>query len=148
MITLKPFGFSSYRKKLEAAERKVEDLNKPMDMVDKIAMAAVKSYPPYGNWRNGEISFTKTRPGAKYRRTGALGRGWKRRRYSTGKMLKLTIWHSHVTSGRYYRYVMGREQSAIHAPWWNTANTWGDILKPEVLKIFRDYMKTVVVVKL
>lgn len=142
-IMLKPFGFASYKKKLEKLGRSVEDLDKPMDEVDKVAMGAVKSYPPYGDWESGEVSFTRTRPGSKYKRTGALGRGWRRRRTNSGKMMKLIIWHSHPASGRYFPYVAGRNQAPIHQPWWETTETWPAKLKPKLLEIFRKYMKDV-----
>lgn len=143
MITIRVHGTSAYRKKLEKASMGLENLDKPMDEAAKISLAAVKSYPPYSDWQNGNVSFVKVRPGAKYKRTGALGRGWKHRKYSSGKQMKLIIWHSHPTSGRYFPYVAGRNQAPIHQPWWETTETWPAKLKPKLLEIFRKYMKDV-----
>lgn len=148
MITVRVFGTSAYRKKLEKAAMSLDNLDKPMNEAAKISLSAVKSYPPLGNWKDGEISFTRQRPGSKYKRTGALGRGWKHRKYSSGKQMKITVWHSHPVSGRYFPYVAGRNQAAIHKPWWETVETWPAHIQPVILKVFRDYMKTVVVFKI
>lgn len=144
-ITIRINGLPSYKKKLEALGEAVDKLDEPMAEARRIALAAVKSYPPYGNWEEGQISFSPTRPGSKYKRTGALGKGWRARVSKTNKMHKLLLWHSHPTSGRYFPYVQGDSQSSFHRPWWVTKEEWQVKLRPITLKIFQNYMKSLVV---
>ena len=141
---IKSFGFPAYRKKLDSLGLSLDNMDAAYDEVEKVTKSAIKSYPPYGNWEQGEISFTRTRPGSKYKRTGDLGKGWKGRRQHTQKMYKYIVWHQHPTSGDYFPYVAGRNQSATHKPWWITIEEWPSKLQPVTLKIFQRHMKSIV----
>jgi hypothetical protein len=135
---------SQYKKKLEKAGRSLRDLDKPMSEAGKIALAAIKSYPPYDDgWKNGKPSFIPYRPGSKYKRKGdnkGLKSGIKGRLTKGSKI----VVRYRITSGMiaYDKYVFGNEQSAIHRPWWRKVEAWEPIIRPEVTKIFQEFMKS------
>lgn len=142
-LNVRAYGMPQYKKKLDKIGRSLNNLDVPMSQAGKIALAAVKSYPPYDDgWKQGRSSFTPFRPGSKYKRrgdNGGLKTGFKGRLTKGSRIVvRYNITNSTIS---YAKYVMGDEQTGIHRPWWHTVDKWESIIRPEVTKIFRDFMK-------
>lgn len=147
-FTVKANGMPQYKKKLDMMGRSLEDLEKPMREAGEIAKALVRSYPPYGNWEQGHISFTDFRPGSKYKRTKALQKGWKGQLLKGSKIQVRYRVYNYTTvdkrGRKYAQYVQGDNQAAVHAGWWFTEKEMADKLHKVTLKIFQKFMKDVV----
>lgn len=139
-LNIRADGIKQYAKKLKNIGKAVESLDKPMKEAGQIALAAVRSYPPYTeSWKGGTPSFSYYRPGSKYRRTKTLQEGWRGRITKGSKIVVRYSVTNHSVA--YMRYVMGDSRQNIHAPWWHTLDEWDEILKPYVFRVFQDFMK-------
>ena len=132
-----------YKKKMDELGRSIQELSDPMKKAGKIAMAAVRSYPPYdGGWKEGRESFTPVRPGSKYKRKGAAGglkTGWEGKITRGSRIgIRYSLRNNEIA---YAKFVQGVSQASIHTPWWLTVEQWEPILRPHVTEIFRDFMK-------
>lgn len=144
-LNIRAYGMPQYKKKMIQLGRDLEELNKPMKEAGKIAMAAVRSYPPYdGGWKQGRESFTPVRPGSKYKRKGDRGglkTGWEGKLTKGSKIVvRYSLRNDKIA---YAKYVQGLERSSFHAPWWLTVDEWEPVIRPEVTAIFRDFMKKI-----
>lgn len=142
-LNIRAYGMPQYKKKLQKLGKDLEQLDKPMKEAGKVALAAVKSYPPYdGSWKDGRESFTPFRPGSKYRRLGGSGglkTGWRGRLTKGSKIVvRFSLTNNDI---KYAKFVQGIEQAGIHAPWWLTVDQWEPILRPHTTQIFRDFME-------
>lgn len=147
-ISIKASGFNEYAKRLANVNKKVSDLEKPMREAGEIAKALVRSYPPYGNWQAGHVSFAERYPGAKYKRTRTLQRAWKGQLRKGSRILFTYRVFNYSTfeekRGRpYLKYVQGDEQAPIHVGRWYVKDTMKIMLEGEVSKIFEKYMRGV-----
>lgn len=145
-LNIRAYGMPQYKKKMIALGKELEELDKPMKDAGKIALAALRSYPPYdGGWKDGKESFTPVRPGSKYKRKGddgGLKTGW-RGRLTKGS--KITVRYSLANDDiKYTKFVQGLQRTSVHAPWWLTVEEWEPVLRPHVTETFRDFMKKAV----
>lgn len=135
---------------IERKNKKIEDLATPMREAGKIALAAVKSYPVYGNWRAGQVTSAAIRPNSKYKRTFSLQRSWNGRTNvaKKGRSISYTIYQKSVMNGKknakeYMPYVQGDEQTAVHSRWWRTLDSWNSEFQVVIERIFRDYLSRI-----
>ena len=151
-LQIKVVGAADFARKLAKIEKDISDLVEPLKEAGQIAKAAVKSYPPYTNsWKTGTPSFIRKRPGSKYVRTGALQKSWNGRLQKKGKAPSYIVYQKTSMNQKekmdardYMPYVQGAEQTAIHSAYWNTLDTWTEILEPIVSEIVGDYVTKLV----
>lgn len=141
-LNIRAYGMPQYKKKLQSLGISLNELDKPMKKAGQIAMAAVRSYPPYtGSWKTGKESFVQYRPGSKYRRTQHLQGNWDGKLTKGSKIVvRYSIRENKV---EYAKFVQGNQQSRQHKPWWLTVEQWEPIIRPFVTEIFRDFMKDI-----
>lgn len=146
-ITVRTSGMDKVQNRLAKANKKLEDLSKPMKDIGRIAVALVRSYPPYGNWRDGQISFVRKYPGAKYTRTKTLQKNWKgqlRRGSRVSFSYRVYNYGTVDRRGRpYLKYVQGDEQAAPHPGRWYTEEDMRPMLEDEANKILEQFMHDV-----
>ncbi len=146
-ITIKVTGVDKYQNRLRKINQKLENLEAPTREAGKIALALAKSYPPYGNWKGGQISFVTRYPGAKYVRTRTLQKAWKGQLRKGSKVLFTYRVFNYGTidkRGRpYFKYVQGQEQAPPHPGRWYTEDQMKPMMEAEAAKIFKKYMKDV-----
>ncbi len=146
-ITIKVTGIDKYQNRLRKINQKLENLEAPTREAGKIALALAKSYPPYGNWKGGQISFVTRYPGAKYVRTRTLQKAWKGQLRKGSKVLfTYRVFNYGVMDKRgrpYLKYVQGDEQAPPHPGRWYTGDQMRPMMEEEMGKIFKKYMKDV-----
>lgn len=146
-ITIKVTGVDKYQNRLRKINQKLENLETPTREAGKIALALAKSYPPYGNWKGGQISFVTRYPGAKYVRTRTLQKAWKGQLRKGSKVLftyRVFNYGTMDKRGRpYLKYVQGDEQAPPHPGRWYTDEQMRPMMEEEMGKIFKKYMKNV-----
>ena len=144
-LNVRAYGMPQYKKKIEKLGKELSELDKPMKEAGKIALAALRSYPPYDDgWKEGKESFVSVRPGSKYKRlgdNGGLKTGWKGRLTKGSRIgVRYSLTNSTI---KYVKFVQGYEQSSLHTPWWLTVEQWEPVLRPHVTEIFRNYMEKI-----
>ena len=146
-ITVKASGITEFQNRLMRANRRLEDLETPTREAGQIALALAKSYPPYGNWRAGQISFVDKYPGAKYVRTRTLQKAWKGQLRKGSRVLftyRVFNYGAVDKRGRpYLKYVQGEEQAPPHPGRWYTDDTMKPMMEQEMNRIFTRYMRVV-----
>lgn len=146
-ITVKASGIREFQNRLQKANRRLEDLEAPMREAGAIALALVRSYPPYGNWQGGQVSFVDKYPGAKYKRTRTLQKAWKGQLRKGSRVLFTYRVYNYGTvdkRGRpYLKYVQGEEQASPHPGRWYTKDMMKPMLDVEATRIFQRYMSKV-----
>lgn len=145
-LNVRAYGMPQYKKKIEKLGKELSELDKPMKEAGKIALAALRSYPPYdGGWKEGKESFTPFRPGSKYRRKGDAGglkTGWEGKLTKGSRIVvRFSLRNNKIA---YAKFVQGYERTAVHAPWWLTVDEWEPLIREQTTKIFRDFMKNIV----
>jgi hypothetical protein len=144
-VSVKATGIKGYAKRLASINKHMNELDVPMRESGDVTMALVRSYPPYGDWRKLHVSFQLVRPGAKYKRTKELQRGWGGKLTKGSNILvrfRATNRGAIDKRGREYsHYVQGDAQAPNHMGIWYTEHEMGELLHAETLKIFRDFMK-------
>lgn len=130
--------------RLQKLNKKVEELDKPMTKAGELAMNAVRSYPQYRAWYNGQVSNQPYRPGSKYKRTFELQNAWQGRlAHVRGTIVRYYINLSPGSPAkRYAPYVVGDRQNPVHAFWWIPISGWPRLLKPYIDKIFYAWYRT------
>lgn len=142
MINIRAYGAPQYIKKLERLGRGIEELEKPMREMGKIALAAVKSYPSYGDWRHGQVSSDLQRPGSKYRRTLNLQKSITGRLYNANKSnARYMVYQGNRARADYLKYVIGDEQDPYHAGYWQTMEEWKPLIQEAVLDVFHKWYR-------
>lgn len=136
-------GMDKYTTRLQKAGRHFDEIDVPLKRAGEMALAAVKSYPPYGSWYSGQVSSAPFRPGSNYRRTFDLQNAWQGRISHGGK----NVSRYHITmrpgtrSRGYAPYVLTKQQSPVHRSWWIILDEWGPILEPFIRSIFEKWSK-------
>ena len=147
-ITVKARGIVEFQNRLRRTNKRLEDLEGPTKEAGQIALALAKSYPPYGNWRSGQISFVSRYPGAKYVRTRNLQRKWKGQMRKGSKVAftyRVFNYGALDKRGRpYLKYVQGEEQAPPHPGRWYTGDDMKPMMEEEMTKIFQRHMKRAV----
>ncbi len=144
-FTVKASGMEAYQNRLRNINKNVSDLEAPMREAGEIAKALVRSYPPYGNWQAGQVSFIERYPGAKYKRTRTLQRGWKGQLRMGSRVLYTYRVYNYTTieakrDKPYLKYVQGDEQTVPHIGRWYVADQMKNMLEGEVTRIFVSFM--------
>lgn len=142
MIKIKANGAPQYMKKLDKLGRSMSELEIPTRDAGEVAVAAVKSYPRYGDWKNKKVSSDPNRPGSKYKRTFNLQKSMTGRMQKSGKVVKYLVYQGNKGRAPYIDYVIGDAQVPLHAGYWITLSQWEKILHPVALDIFRKWYKS------
>ena len=147
-ITIKAGGINEFQAKLKKIDQKLSNIDSPMKEAGEIARALVRSYPPYGNWQSGQVSFMERYPGAKYKRTRTLQRAWKGQLRKGSRVLFTYRVYNYGTieerRGKpYLKYVQGEEQTVPHIGRWYTNEDMKPMIQAETSKIFERFMRGV-----
>lgn len=153
-IQVKIDGLKEAKEKLLKAGKSIDVLDAPIEEIGKMAKAALQSYPPYTNsWESGKPSFSRKKPGAKYRRTGALAGtfvGRKQKRGNTGLTYivyqKQSINPSEKRDAREYSplVLIASQQAPIHKGTWRPVEDWKGILEPKLESAFYKHLQKII----
>lgn len=148
-ISVKATNVDVVRANLKKIQIRVEDLEQPVREVGAIGLALTRSYPPYGDWRSGKISFVDIRPGTvtNYVRTKVLQKGWKGQLRKGSKVLYTYRLYNYTTieakrNRPYLKYVQGDEQAKMHVGIWYNHEEMSDMLNEEAIKILERFVKS------
>lgn len=146
-------NLNKVQKALKKYKKSLEDLEEPLKVSGKKAMAALQSYPPYtDSWKSGKPSFSPKRSGTKYKRTGALQKSFHGRieKKKVSNIRYLVYQKSSENSVEksdardYGIYVLApKQQSPFHRGYWKTTDMWEVEVEKEVEQDFKDWIKKI-----